>query len=119
MAEPIISVSGLRGIVGVSLTSDVAMRYAQALALELPPGPFVVTRDGRASGPMLAAAVCDALTAIGRNVIDAGIAATPTTGVLVRQCHAKGGIQITASHNPSEYNGLKLFSTAGRVVPES
>jgi phosphomannomutase len=119
LAEPIISVSGLRGIVGVSLTGEVARRYAQALALELPPGPFVVTRDGRASGPMLAAAVCDALTAIGRDVIDAGIAATPTTGVLVRQCGAMGGIQITASHNPAEYNGLKLFSTAGRVVPES
>jgi len=119
VAEPIISVSGLRGIVGDSLTPEVTKRYAQALALELPPGPFVVTRDGRASGPMLAAVVRDALTAIGRDVIDAGIAATPTTGVLVRQCRAMGGIQITASHNPPEYNGLKLFSTAGRVVPES
>ena len=55
MDEPIISVSGLRGIVGESLTPEIAVRYASALAGELPPGLLVITRDGRASGPMLAA----------------------------------------------------------------
>ena len=59
------------------------------------------------------------LTAVGRTVIDADVAATPTTGVLVRQFHAAGGIQISASHNPAEYNGLKLFSAEGRVIPEA
>ena len=116
MAEPIFSVSGLRGIVGESLSPGIAIRYACALAAELPPGPIVITRDGRTTGPMLAAAVTGGLTAVGRNVIDAGIAATPTTGVLVRQYQAIGGIQITASHNPREYNGIKLFSGAGRVI---
>lgn len=117
MSEPIISVSGLRGIVGESLTPEVAVRYASAFAAELPAGPIVITRDGRASGPMLADVLCRALTAMGRNVVDASVAATPTTGVLVRQLHAAGGIQISASHNPAEYNGLKLFSAAGRVIP--
>jgi phosphomannomutase len=119
MGEPIISVSGLRGVVGDSLTPEVALRYAAALAAQLAPGPIVLTRDGRSSGPMLAAAVCSGLTAVGRSVIDAGVAATPTTGVLVRQHRAAGGIQISASHNPAPYNGLKLFSAEGRVIPEA
>jgi phosphomannomutase len=115
--EPIISVSGLRGIVGESLTPDVAMRYVCAFAAELPPGRIVITRDGRTTGPMLAASLTGALTAIGRTVVNGGIAATPTTGILVRSYQAAGGIQITASHNPQEYNGLKLFSGEGRVIP--
>ncbi len=115
--EPIISVSGLRGIVGQSLTPLVAARYAASFAAELSAGPVVVTRDGRATGAMLAAAVTAALQAMGRKAIDAGVAATPTTGVLIREMQAGGGLQISASHNPAEYNGLKLFSAAGRVIP--
>jgi phosphomannomutase len=119
VSEPIISVSGLRGIVGDSLTPEIAMRYACALAGELPAGSLVISRDGRATGPMLAAALRSGLTAVGRDVIDAAVAATPTTGVLVRQFRAAGGIQISASHNPPQYNGLKLFSAQGRVIPEA
>ncbi len=117
--EPIISVSGLRGIIGESLTPEVALRYACALAATLPPGPLVLTRDGRTTGRMLAAAITSGLEAVGREVIAGGVAATPTTGVLVQQLKAAGGIQISASHNPPAYNGLKLFSAAGRVIPAS
>ena len=117
MSELIISVSGLRGIVGESLTPEVAARYALAFAAELPIGVIVITRDGRASGEMFAAALSAVLVGAGRDVLDGGIAATPTTGVLVRELPAAGGIQISASHNPAEYNGLKLFSRAGRVIP--
>jgi phosphomannomutase len=117
VAEPIISVSGLRGIVGDGLTPDVVMRYVAAFAATLPPGPIVVSRDGRATGPMIAAAVHVTLMAVGRTVLDAGIAATPTLGVLVRANKAAGGVQISASHNPPQYNGLKLFSGEGRVIP--
>lgn len=117
MSEPIISVSGLRGVVGESLTPLVAIRYATALAQVAPPGPLVLTRDGRATGAALSDCLRGALIAGGRDVIDAGVAATPTTGVLVRQFSAAGGIQLSASHNPPEYNGLKLFSNQGRVVP--
>ena len=117
MSELIISVSGLRGIVGETLTPQVAIRYGCAFAAELPPGKIVIGRDGRATGPMLAAALTAGLTAAGREVLDAGVAATPTLGVLVRAERAAGGIQISASHNPAQYNGLKLFSAEGRVIP--
>ena len=117
MDEPIISVSGLRGIVGETLTPEVAIRYAAAFAALAPPGSIIITRDGRASGEMLAAAVQAGLGEVGRDTVDAGVAATPTTGMLVRQCQAAGGIQISASHNPVQYNGLKLFSAQGRVIP--
>jgi phosphomannomutase len=113
----IVSVSGLRGIVGDSLTPEVAVRYVAAFAETLPPGPIVIGRDGRTSGPLLAAALTEHLTRSGRDVIDCGIAATPTVGIVVRQERAAGGVQISASHNPAPYNGLKLFSAEGRVLP--
>ena len=120
VAEPlIVSVSGLRGVVGQSLTPEVAVRYAAAFVAGLPPGPIVIGRDGRANGPPLAAALVEFLLAAGRDVIDCGPAATPTIGVVVRARSAAGGIQISASHNPARYNGMKLFSAAGRVLPAS
>jgi len=116
-AEPlIVSVSGLRGVVGVTLDESVAGRYAAAFAATLPAGPIVVGRDGRESGPALAAAITARLVAAGRDVIDCGVAATATVGIAVRQFRAAGGIQISASHNPARYNGLKLFAAAGRVL---
>lgn len=119
MAEPIISVSGLRGIVGDTLTPEVAIRYVTAFAAIAPPGVVLVGRDSRPSGKMFAEAISAGLQAVGRDTLDIGIAATPTLGVLVRRCQAAGGIEITASHNPSPYNGLKLFSAEGRVIPAS
>jgi phosphomannomutase len=117
-SELIISVSGLRGIVGETLTPEVACRYAAAFAETLPAGPVLITRDGRANGGQLVAPVAAGLSQGGqRPVLDAGVAATPTTGVLVRTRGCVGGVQISASHNPAEYNGLKLFSAEGRVVP--
>lgn len=117
MSEPIISVSGLRGIVGESLTPIVAARYVTAFAKTLGAGPIVVSRDGRANGPQIKPGVLAALSLAGRQVIDVEVAATPTLGVLVRDQRAAGGIQISASHNPPEYNGLKLFGPDGRVIP--
>ncbi len=116
MKEPIISVSGLRGVVGESLSPELVMRFACAFAAGVAPGPLVITRDSRQTGAMLADAIRAGLAAIGRTVLDGGIAATPTTGVLIRQHRAAGGIQISASHNPSAYNGLKLFSAEGSVL---
>jgi phosphomannomutase len=117
VSEPIISVSGLRGIVGDSLTPLVAARYVAAFAGTLGAGPVIVCRDGRASGPMLAQIVCGTLAACGRRVLYADVAATPTLGVMVRAHMAAGGVQISASHNPPAYNGLKLFNADGRVLP--
>jgi len=118
MSDLIITVSGLRGIVGTSLTDDIARRYAAAFAHSMPKGLFVVTRDGRDNGPQLVTPVCEGLIQGGATkILDGQISATPTTGILVRKTGAVGGVQISASHNPSEYNGLKLFSSAGRVLP--
>lgn len=118
MNEPIISVSGLRGIIGQSLDPILAIRYSVAyVGLIEAEGPIVVSRDGRATGSMLAQAICSGLSALGRDVIYADVAATPTTGVLVREHKGAGGIQISASHNPAPYNGIKLFGADGRVIP--
>ena len=116
MSDLIISVSGLRGVVGQSLTPDVACRYVAAFASLLPDGPVIVGRDGRGSGPMLRHAIVAALTACGRRCIDADVIATPSLGVLVRARNAAGAVQISASHNPPPYNGIKLFGNDGRVL---
>lgn len=116
MSEPIISVSGLRGIIPEQLTPLVATRYVAALASALPSGTVVIGRDGRSSGRMLAAAVSATLAAHGFDVIDLGPAATPTVGIQVRELKAVAGVQISASHNPKEYNGLKLFGADGRIL---
>lgn len=115
-SEPIISVSGLRGLIGKQLTPVVAIRYVSALAQTLPRGSVVVARDGRASGKLLGQAVCAALAAHGLDAIYLDVAATPTVGVEVREHGAVAGIQISASHNPKPYNGLKLFGANGRVL---
>ncbi len=118
MDRPIISVSGLRGIVGKSLDPIQAIQYIAAFVGQpMTPGPIVLTRDGRSSGPMLADAISSAIMAIGRDVLYGDVAATPTTGILVRSHDAAGGIQISASHNPADYNGIKLFGSDGRVIP--
>ncbi|MGN6135118.1 MAG: phosphoglucosamine mutase [Aureliella sp.] len=119
MSEPIISVSGLRGIIGDQLTPLVAMRYVAALASSLGAGEVVVGRDGRASGEMLFQTIASTLVGHGMTVIDLGVAATPTVGVAVREYGATAGIQISASHNPRQYNGLKLFAGSGRVLSKA
>ncbi len=118
-SEPIISVSGLRGTIPDQLTPWVATRYVAAWASTLPVGKVVMARDGRSSGRMLAQVVGATLAAHGLEVIDLDVAATPTVGVQVRVEGAVAGVQITASHNPKEYNGLKLFGRDGRILTKT
>src|SRR5688572_12004525 len=101
----IVSVSGIRGIVGDSLTPEIAAAFARAMGSFLGSGQVVVSRDSRPSGPMLEAAVCEGLSAAACTPVPLGILATPTCGLAIRQLSAAGGIQITASHNPAPYNG--------------
>ena len=115
MPTRILSISGLRGIVGDGLEPEFLARFAQALGRLSNGGPVVLSRDGRESGVMVREAVLAGLAAEGCQVYDAGIAATPTCGLLVRHLGASAGLQITASHNPSEWNGLKPFDQQGRV----
>ena len=100
MSGLIISVSGLRGIVGENLTPEVAMRFVAAFSSQMPTGPIIVGRDGRTSGPMLSRAIIASLEACGRDCVDVDVVATPTLGVLVCERRAAGVVQISASHNP-------------------
>ena len=96
MGEPIISVSGLRGVIGEELTPWVAIRYAAAFAGKLGPGPILLARDGRESGPFLCDAISAALVASGRECLDLGVAATPTVGVAVQAFGGAGAVQVSA-----------------------
>jgi phosphomannomutase len=113
----IVSVSGIRGIIGQGLTPEAALAFAAALGTATGGGGIVLSRDGRPSGAMLRHAVLAGLLGAGCEVQDLGVAPTPTCGLAVRRLQAAGGIQITASHNPAEWNGLKLFGPEGRVLP--
>ncbi len=113
--QRILSISGLRGIVGDGLDPEYVTRFAAALGTMFAGGTVVLSRDGRSTGPMLRHAVVSGLLATGCKIVDLGIASTPTCGVLVTHLQAAGGLQLTASHNPIEWNGLKPFSPIGGV----
>ncbi|MBX3358496.1 MAG: hypothetical protein KF745_08710 [Phycisphaeraceae bacterium] len=113
-APLMVSVSGCRGIVGESLTPEVAARYAGAFGgwlCERAGGAATVVlgRDGRAGGRIVRDAAAAGLAAAGCEVIDLGVAMTPTVGVMTDQHAADGGMVITASHNPQQWNGLKCI----------
>jgi phosphomannomutase len=108
-----ISVSGIRGVVGEFLTPGLACAFGQAFGTYVGPGRVVVGRDTRRSGEMLQHAVTCGLLASGCEVVDVGILPTPTIQIYVGASGARGGLAITASHNPPEYNALKLFNGRG------
>ncbi len=108
-----VSVSGIRGVIGDGLDALAVTRWASAFGTWLPPGPVVVGRDSRPSGPMLLHAVKAALMSTGHNVIDIGLATTPTTEMAVQESAAVGGVILTASHNPQQWNALKLLQGEG------
>jgi phosphomannomutase len=112
----IVSVSGIRGIIGAGLSPGAALAFAQALGTYLKGGPVVLSRDSRPSGLMLRHAVIAGLASCGCEIHDLGITPTPTVGVAVRKLDVAGAIQITASHNPAPWNGLKLFGGDGAVL---
>lgn len=108
-----IGVSGIRGVVGEFLTPNLACAFAQAFGTYVGPGRVVVGRDTRPSGQMLQHAVACGLLATGCEVVYVGILPTPTIQVYVGARRARGGIAVTASHNPPDYNALKLFNGRG------
>ena len=108
-----IGVSGIRGVVGGFLTPGLACEFAQAFGTYVDKGRVVLGRDTRKSGEMLENAVTAGLLAAGCEVIQVGILPTPTIQMYVAAIGAAGGIALTASHNPPEYNALKLFNHAG------
>ena len=116
------SISGIRGTIG-GRTGDTLnpldiVKFTTAYATFIPrkSGKIVVGRDGRISGPMVRDVVCGTLVGMGFNVLDIGYATTPTTELAVRMSGADGGIIITASHNPRQWNALKLLNSEGEFL---
>ena len=116
-----VSVSGVRGRVGEALTPEVVAAYAAGFGVwaksRTPSGGdrarVVVGRDSRVSGPMFHRAVVAALQSVGCDIIDVGLVPTPTIQLAVESLHAAGGLAITASHNPVEWNALKFIAPSG------
>jgi len=113
------SVSGARGVIGEGLDPMVFTSLAAHFGIWCGGGRIVVGRDSRVSGEMAQAAVTAGLLGVGCDVVDLGIVATPTVEVAVRKLEASGGIQISASHNPEQWNALKLLSSRGIFLTDS
>jgi len=112
-----VSVSGVRGRVGDGLTPEIITRFAAGFGAWArgrgASRTVVVGRDSRVSGPMFHRATIAALQSVGCNVLDVGLAPTPTIQLAVEEAHAAGGLAITASHNPIEWNALKFIGPSG------
>ena len=113
---------GIRGIVGDDLTTDLAMKVGESSAYVLGKREenlvVLIGRDTRISGQMLTSAISAGLMSEGAKVIDLGVVPTPLVSYLVKKYNASMGVMISASHNPSEYNGIKLFNNEGFKLPD-
>jgi len=113
------SISGVRGIVDTHLTDDVIRNYVRCAHQIYQDGAIIIGRDSRQSGLMITNTVIDEFIRLGRNVIFCDIVPTPTVQFMVEQTDAAGGLIITASHNPEEWNGLKFVRADGTFfLPE-
>ncbi|MCH7562615.1 MAG: phosphoglucosamine mutase [Gemmatimonadetes bacterium] len=116
----VVSVSGFRGRVGAPLTPELVCSIAAAfgdwLQVAGQQSTVVVGRDSRTSGPMLVRGVIAGLQSVGCSVVDLGVVPTPTLMLAVEHHRAAGGVCVTASHNPAEWNALKLASAEGMFV---
>jgi len=122
MAELIISISGMRGIVGENLTGAIACEYGAAFGTFLKSKTaekisVAIGQDSRPSGNMIKAAVSAGLCSVGVDVVDLGIVTTPCVGIMLRELGCAGGVVITASHNPLPFNGIKLLLGNG-IAPD-
>ncbi len=109
----IISVSGIRGIVGAGLSPQIACDFGCAFGTYLGGVRVVLGRDTRPSGPMIRSAVAAGLNACGCEVLDLGVVSTPGVALMTRRLGAAGGVVVTASHNPQAWNGIKFLSADG------
>ena len=103
------SISGVRGIVESHLKPKQSLVYARALHNYLPEGVIIAGRDSRPSGDLILESMCEQLVLLGRTVIHCGIVPTPTVQFMVQSTDAVGGLVVTASHNPIEWNGFKFI----------
>ncbi len=113
MTSRLFGTNGIRGVVGEDMTVDLALRVGKSVGSVLATGPIAIGRDPRTSGPMLRDAVVAGLLATGHDVQDAGVVPTPALQYLVHTGTFSGGVVITASHNPAEFNGIKVVDRLG------
>ena len=115
-----VSVSGVRGRVGDGLTPEIFAHFAAAFGAysgQRGPGKTVVIgRDSRVSGPMFNRAAIAALQSVGCDVVDVGLVPTPSVQLAVEDLRAAGGLAVTASHNPVEWNALKFIGASGMFL---
>ena len=116
MASLMVSISGIRGETGSTFTPAVIVKYTAAFAKYMRGGKVILGRDSRVSGPFVNDLVKGVLAASGCEVIDIGIVPTPTVQLEIEHHRAAGGIAITASHNPIQWNGLKFMGGDGRFL---
>lgn len=116
MSTLMVSVSGIRGIVGNGFEPGTIVKYTTAFAEFCKPGKIVIGRDARISGQYVLNLVVGTLIAKGFDIINLGVCPTPTVLFNVKKLHAGGGIAITASHNPNEWNALKLLNSKGEFL---
>lgn len=116
MPTLMVSISGIRGIIGDGLNPEVIIKYTNAYADFIGKGKVVVGRDARITGEMVNQIVTGTLLAKGLDVIDIGICPSPTVQFTVKTLNAQGGIAISASHNPNEWNALKLLNSSGQFM---
>ena len=120
MAAVRFGTDGIRGVAGVSLTSEVAYALGAALAAHYPAGDILIGRDTRPSGPGLSAALAAGIRSGGATPINLGVIPTPgLAAVVAADAEVACGVVVTASHNPAEYNGLKVIGRDGRKVPDA
>lgn len=108
-----VSVSGIRGLIGKTLTPTVVAEFAQAYATLIGGGRVVAARDSRPSGEMFQSAAIAGLLAAGCEITNLGVVMTPTVGHAILRGGFAGGVSITASHNPREWNGMKFLDARG------
>lgn len=111
-----VGVSGVRGIIGEGLRPEIITRFAAALGTYLGPGPVIIGKDTRPSGQMVENAVIAGLMSVGTNIINIGIAPTPTIQFAVKKQGLPGGIIISASHNPEQWNAIKFLGREGILL---
>ena len=117
--KPIISVSGVRGEISVSLDVRVITRFAMAFGTFVGGRTVVIGRDSRTSSPTVRHAVLAGLLATGCHVIDVGLCPTPTILLMAKVRQAHGSITITASHNPVEWNGIEFAAASGNLLTQA
>src|SRR5438552_3101081 len=113
MTKPIITISGIRGILGESLYPENIIKYASAFAAYTKFKRIVIGYDGRLYGELIANFFESTLLMSGCEVIYLGMVPTPTVSLAVETLKASGGISITASHNPQQWNGMKFINSKG------